>query len=283
MGTTQRMSPGVPGEPNWGKLSGSITSISNTVAQEQGLAKEIEKATAKLTANPTQANKNAVDTLQKRQQTLSRRKSQHFKTGIKNLIRTGGGRSKISKGKSPSLGRAGISRALKLSGFISYVHDNSLDAALRKIGFGSVRGKSLSEVIDFLMAYFADTSSGMDEVAANMASCQVLELLAQDAATVEEFEADLNSLMDDEKLGEIMCTFYGLYLFEHLSQRFEEKLIQLKGEAVSAETFKTIKEDILGQIKVIHSERSITWINWKSKDGKAIQEKIFDSIIKLFE
>jgi hypothetical protein len=283
MGTTQRLSPGVPGEPNWGKLSGSITSIANTVGQEQSLAKEIEKAMDKVTANPTQANKSVVDGLLKRQWTLSKRKSQHFRTGINNLVRTGGGRSKIAKGKSPSLGRAGISRALKLSGFISYVHDKSLDAALKKIGFGSVRGKSLSEVIDFLMIYFADTSSGMDEVAANMASCQVLELLAQDATTVEEFEANLNSLIDEEKLGEIMCTFYGLYLFEHLSQRFEEKLTQLKGEAVSAETFKTIKEDILGQIKVIHSERSITGINWKSGDGKAIQEKIFDSIIKLFE
>jgi len=39
MGTTQRMTPGVSGEPNWGDLNKSITHISKTVKREKELDK----------------------------------------------------------------------------------------------------------------------------------------------------------------------------------------------------------------------------------------------------
>lgn len=283
MGTTQRIAPGVTGEPNWGNLAMAVTSIANTVEREQVLGAEADKAVQKAIDQPTVANKNTVNTLGRQQQKLAVRKSEHFKSAVRNLIRTGGSRNRIVKGKSPSLGKAGVRNSKRIRSFISEVYSGGLTPALKKIGFGSTKGKSLQEVIDYLMIYFADSSSGMDEVAANLASCQILSQLAEDIKTIEEFEEKLQSLVEENKLTDILCTYFGIYLFEHLSQRFEEKITQIKGESVSAETFKTIKEDILGQVKIINSEKSISEIDWKSVEGKEIEEKIFNSIIQIFE
>jgi len=40
MGTTQRIVPGVKGQPNWGDLNKSITHIAKTVEKEQRIEEE---------------------------------------------------------------------------------------------------------------------------------------------------------------------------------------------------------------------------------------------------
>lgn len=283
MGTTQRIIPGVSGEPNWANLNIAITSIANTIEKEQDLGVEADQAIENATEKPTETNKNIVSKINTLQQKLNKRRARNFQSALQNLIKTGGGKGKIAKGKSASLGRAGLRTSTKFSGFVRDVHSGGLAPVLTKLGFGPLKGKKLQEVIDFLLIYFADTSSGMDEVAANMASCEIIELLTADVKSVSEFEEKLQSLVEDNSLTEILCKYYGLYLFEHLSQRFQEKITQIKGKEVSAETFKIIKEDILGQIKLLNSDRNISEINWQGKDGKDLEEKIFNSIIQIFE
>ena len=283
MGTTQRIIPGVTGEPNWGNLNIAITAIANTIEKEQDVGEEAEKAVEKEKEKPSDANKKAVKNINALQNKLYARRSNHFKSALQNLIRTGGGRGKITKGKSASLGKAGLRTATKFSGFVAGVHSVGLAKALNNIGFGSLKGKKIQEVIDFLLVFFADTSSGMDEVAANMASCEILQMLTVDIKSVEDFEKKLQSLVEDNSLTEVLCNFYGIYLFEPLSQRFQEKITQIKGEAVSAETFKIIKEDILGQLRVLKTNKELLKIDWKGKEGKDLEEKIFNSIIQIFE
>lgn len=232
---------------------------------------------------PSDDNKKAVKNINALQNKLHVRRSNHFKSALQNLIKTGGGSSKITKGKSASLGRAGLRTATRFSGFVTGVHSVGLATTLSNIGFGSLKGKKLQEVIDFLLIFFADTSSGMDEVAANMACCEILQMLTVEIDSVEDFEKKLQSLVEDNSLTEVLCNFYGIYLFEHLSQRFQEKITQIKGEAVSAETFKIIKEDILGQLRVLQTDNDLLKIDWKGKAGKDLEEKIFNSIIQIFE
>jgi hypothetical protein len=57
----------------------------------------------------------------------------------------------------------------------------------------------------------------------------------------------------------------------------------MKGEAVSTETFKIIKDDILVQVRVVNADKAITDIDWKGSEGKKLEEKIFNSIIQIFE
>ena len=283
MGTTQRIIPGVTGEPNWSDLSNALTALANTVEKEMLVVDQADEAREKEKTTPTQANQNAVAALERQQMKLTNRSQRHFNSAIKNLILTGGGGSKVSKGKSSSLGKAGLRNGARISGFVRDVSNSGLGAALNKLGFGSLKGKTVKEVVDFLLIYFADVNAGMDEVAANMASCQVMEILSEDVKTVQELEDKMKTLFDTGKLTELICTFYGIYLFEHLSQRFEEKITQLKGEAVSRETFKMIREDIIAQVTDMSKEKSLSEIDWKGTDGAAIQEAIFNSIIKIFE
>lgn len=275
MGTTQRIIPGVTGEPNWGNLNHAVTSIANTVEKEQQVGAEAEKAIKRAEATPTEANKKAADNVLKQQRVLITRRSNHSISALKNLIRTGGGRAKVVSGKSHSLGRAGIRSSKRLSGFFINVHSGGLAPALKKLGFGPINGKTLKEVIDFLLIYLTDSGSGMDEVAANMATCQVLALLSEDVKTVDELEEKLKSLVELDKLSELLCNYFGFYLFEHLSQRFQEKITQMKGEAVSSETFKIIKDDILSQVKVVNADKAIADIDWKGAEGKKLEENIF--------
>ncbi|GAA4756179.1 hypothetical protein [Flavisolibacter ginsenosidimutans] len=283
MGTTQRLIPGVTGEPNWPNLSNAITAIVNTVEKEKELEKQAEKAEENQRDSPSEGNIKALENISRQQAKLSARRTSHYKSALKNLIKTGGGRKSVTSGKSTSLGRAGLRASGRIYRFVTTVYNGGLEKALKSIGFENIKGKSVEEIIDYLLMYFSDSSSGMDDVAANMASCQVVEMIADEAKTANELESNMKELIDGNKLIDVLCSFYGFYLFEHLAQRFQERISQIKGEELSRETFNMIKEDILGQVKIINADKAVTTIDWKGKEGSDIQEKIFDSIIQLFE
>lgn len=267
MGTTQRMTPGVSGEPNWGDLNKSITNISKTVEKE----KELDN-------NETITPKEEA----KQYKRISDRRSAHLKAAFNNLVRTGGGRSKISSGKSSSIGKAGIKSAGKITSFFTGVGSSGLQQTLVDIGFGSLQGKTFQEVLDYLLVFCSDSNEGMDETAANNASCEIMKELAELAGNdLDKFEKLVKEYVEETGLGDLLCKFWGLYIFEHLSQRFEEKVKQQKGVEIGKDTFKIIKADILGQVKVLNTQRPVIKIDWKGDAGKKEIEKIFDSVIKI--
>lgn len=277
MGTTQRINPGVTNQPNWGDLSNSITQIAKTLEQEKKLDDEEAKDNGKDDNKKTVVSDNS-----KQHKKILDRRTEHIRSVFKNLVKTGGGRKAIASGKSSSIGKAGLKSAGKLAGFFTSVANNGLDKTLTDIGFGSLQGKSFNDVIDYLLIYCSDSNQGMDETAANKASCEIMkEIAAQSDNDVKKYQDLIKELVDGQGLANTLCKFWGLYIFEHLSQRFEEKIQQQKGEEVSKETFKIIKNDILGRLKVLNTQRSVSKINWNKAEGKKEIEKIFDSIIKI--
>ncbi|QHC86165.1 hypothetical protein AS589_15905 [Empedobacter brevis] len=277
MGTTQRINPGVTNEPNWGDLSNSITQLAKTLEQEKKLDDEEAKENEK-----DDVEKPVVSDNSKQYKKILDRRTEHIKSMFRNLVKTGGGRKVITSGKSSSIGKAGLKSAGKLAGFFTSVASNGLDKALTDIGFGSLQGKSFSDVIDYLLIYCSDSNQGMDETAANKASCEIMkEIAAQSDNDVKKYQDLIKELVDGQGLADTLCKFWGLYIFEHLSQRFEEKIQQQKGEEVSKETFKIIKDDILGRVKVLNTQRTVSKIDWNKAEGKKEIEKIFDSIIKI--
>lgn len=270
MGTTQRIVPGVTGEPNWGDLSRSITSIAKTVEKEADIDEDVEET-------PEEIKKK-----EKKHKTLIIRRDNHIKSAIKNLILTGGGPTKISSGKSKSIGRAGRRSARGIAGFFYGVSQNGLQSELHNIGFGSLAGKSVQDIIDFLLVYTSNSNTGMDEMAASKASCEVFEEIAlQTGNDIDKFEKLLEESVDGNGLEFILCRFWGLYIFEHLSQRFEEKIEQQKGTEISKETFKIIKDDIIGRIEVLNKNRSVKKIDWSGDEGSTEIDRIFESIINI--
>jgi hypothetical protein len=282
MGTTQRINPGVTNQPNWGDLSNSITQIAKTIEQEKKLDDENENENEKDNTNK-EDKPNLVDVHNsKHYKKISDRRTEHIRSAFKNLVKTGGGRLAITSGKSSSVGKAGLKSAGKLTGFFISVATNGIDRTLIDIGFGSLNGKSFNDVIDYLLIYCSESNQGMDETAANKASCEIMkDIAAQSENDVKKYQDVIKELVDGKGLADTLCKFWGLYIFEHLSQRFEEKIQQQKGEQVSKETFKIIKNDILGRVKVLNTQRAVSKINWKKTDGKKEIEQIFDSIIKI--
>lgn len=266
MGTTQRISPGVPGQPNWGDLNKSVTNVAKTVSQEH------------IDGN----DENTADQDAKDYKRIMDRRNNHIRAVYRNLIKTGGGAKNITSGRSSSIGRAGLKSSGRIAGFFSSVGSSGLAAALSDIGFGSLADKSLQDVIDYLLVYCSESNVGMDDTAANKASCEIWNELSVVAGNdLDKFEELLKGYVDGVGLPDLLCKFWGYYIFEHLSQRFEEKITQQKGEAISKETFQIIKDDIMGQVKVLNTSREVIKIDWKGAEGKAEIEKIFTSIINI--
>jgi len=267
MGTTQRIVPGVSGEPNWGDLNRAITNIAKAVEQQK-------KSHDNQNLNPDQVAKATKKN--------SDRRNGHVKAAFKNLVKTGGGAKTISSGKSKSIGRAGLKSSGRLVNFYTSVSSSGLQKALQDIGLGNLAGKSVQDITDFLLVYCVDNNSGMDETAASKATCEVLNEIATESNNdLDKYEELINSYVDSNGLADILCKFWGLYIYEHLSQRFEEKITQNKGTEVSKETFRTIKEDIMGQVKVLNETRSVAKIDWQGNEGTKNIESIFESIIKI--
>jgi hypothetical protein len=282
MGTTQRINPGVTNEPNWGDLSNSITQLAKTLEQEKKLDDEEAKENVEDKKENDDGKKPVVSDNSKQYKKILDRRTEHIKSMFRNLVKTGGGRKAIASGKSSSIGKAGLKSAGKLAGFFTSVASNGLDKTLTDIGFGSLQGKSFNDVIDYLLIYCSDSNQGMDETAANKASCEIMkEIAAQSDNDVKKYQDLIKELVDGQGLADTLCKFWGLYIFEHLSQRFEEKIQQQKGEEVSKETFKIIKDDILGRVKVLNTQRAVSKIDWTKAEGRKEIEKIFDSIIKI--
>ena len=282
MGTTQRINPGVTNEPNWGDLSNSITQLAKTLEQQKKLDDEEAKENVEDKKENDDGKKPVVSDNSKQYKKILDRRTEHIKSMFRNLVKTGGGRKAIASGKSSSIGKAGLKSAGKLAGFFTSVASNGLDKTLTDIGFGSLQGKSFNDVIDYLLIYCSDSNQGMDETAANKASCEIMkEIAAQSDNDVKKYQDLIKELVDGQGLADTLCKFWGLYIFEHLSQRFEEKIQQQKGEEVSKETFKIIKDDILGRVKVLNTQRAVSKIDWNKAEGRKEIEKIFDSIIKI--
>ena len=268
MGTTQRISPGVKNQPNWKELNSSVTNIAKTVEKESELEKSKEQKQPEVAA--------------KEYKKLLERRHNHIKSAFRNLIKTGGGSSNVSKGKSSSIGKAGLKTSGKIVNFFSSVSSDGLQQTLEKIGFGSLEGKTIESIVDFLIVYCSDTTTGLDETAANKASSEVFKEIETEVGNdYEKFEQLLKTYADGNGLSNLLCLFWGNYIFEHLSQRFQEKITQQRGESVSRETFRTIKDDILGRIKLLNQDKPVVKINWKGQEGKNTIESIFESIINI--
>lgn len=296
MGTTQRIGTGVKNEPNWGDLNTSITSIAKAVDQIINDEKEIKKREEiekknkekeidekKIEEKEKKAKEIAIKDA-KTYAKLEKRRDAHVKSVFDRLIKIGGGSKSISSGQSKKIGGGGLKSSRKLISFISDVERNGWDETLKTIGIGDVNGKTVEEVLDHLKVYCGDSSVGMDEIAANNAMCEVLKELGEEVGdNYDDFKSLIEGYTEENKLSDLMTRYFGYYIFEYLSERLEEKISQTKGEDVSAETFRQIKEYIMGRVDRINKSKPVSKIDWHGVDGKNEIEKIFESVIKIEE
>lgn len=245
MGTSKSYSASIKGKPQWGKLSGTVTSNCGT---------------------------GAVST-------------ENLGNILSRYVSIIGGSGSAGRGNSKIGGRAGIRTAKNIGHFISAFSSSggNLQTALAQVGITGLAGKSISEVINQLIEHCTGPSSTIDDVAAKAASQKIIEELAADAETIEEFEENLQEVLSRESLEDILIRYFGYYIFERLSIMFYEKLIVEKGKNNCDDLFRQIKDYISEKLRNMNKTNPLDKINWNSPDADRLIKNIQEDVLKVFE
>ena len=266
MGTSHRHTPTVAGKPNWGNSSKAVTSIAG-----------YEKKSNELEENPPTGLSSAQ--IAKQQKQLNSRISRSYHRAVRNLVRAAGGRNKVSTGVSKAMGHAGVAL---IGNFVSAIHEvvsNGLTEWLRRKGI-SLSGKSCRDILDLIKSYIEIGIAGLDNTAANEAlECVLDEMEQKIGDDITAFDRAMNTIMNSDEIKNLLDLFFGMYIFSHLSQDFQEKLEYEKGVKEANETMEEIKGLIMDDISRNYSGRDASTVDWSSADGQAFIQKEFDRIL----
>jgi len=245
MGTSKSYSASIKGQPQWGNLSGAVTSSCDGGAVATSSLGNI----------------------------------------LSKYVSVIGGASKAGRGGSKIGGRAGIRTAKNIGAFLGAFGSSggNLQEALAQIGLPGLDGLPLNEVIDRLLEHCTGPSSTLDDVAAKAASQKILEELAGDAETMEEWQQYLKETLDSDTLENVIERYFGYYIFEHLSIMFYEKLVVEKGKSDCDSLFRQIKDYVFEKIKNVNKTNPLKDIYWSSDDGDRLIKNIQEDVLKVFE
>lgn len=271
MGTSHRHTPTVKGEPNWGKASAALTGLVGDVAESNDLEQNPPED-----KTPTQ--------VEKRQNQLGKRITRNYHTSVRNLVKASGGRHKVSSGGSHALGHGGI---VVINNFVSAIQEivsNGLATWLQQRGVDSLEGKSCQDIIDILRQYIESGVAGLDSTAANEAIENVMDRLDELVGdNVDEIEDKFDAILNGEDIKDIIDQFFGMYIYVHLSQDFEEKLEYEKGSIAMKNAMNEVKEQILDDIRVGRTGRDVRTVDWSKPEGKAFIQAEFDRILFILQ
>ncbi|HSH67968.1 MAG TPA: hypothetical protein VLB84_19680 [Bacteroidia bacterium] len=245
MGTSKSYSASIKGQPQWGNLSGAVTSNCGTGAVSQ----------------------------------------QNLGNILSRYVGVIGGSSRAGRGSSKISGRAGIRTAKSLGKFFGAFENSNgnVKTALTEIGVTDLDGKSLNEVINKLIEYCSGPSATIDDVAAKTASQKILEELAADATSLDEFQSNLEQVLSRESLEDIMIRYFSYYIFEHLAIMFYEKLVIEKGKTECDDLFRQIKNYIAEKVKNTNRTNPLDRMDWSSDDADRLIKNIQEDVLKIFE
>jgi len=244
MGTSKSYTARVKGQPQWGDLSRAVTTGCGS---------------------GTMAN-NKLGTI------------------MSNYIKVVGGANNAGRGNSRIAGKGGIRNAKRIGAFLGgFAGGGGIFQALDQIGLKGLEGKSLEEIINQLIEYCSGPSNTIDDVAAKTATQKLFEEIAEEAETPEEFEQKLKEIVETENVQEILIRYFSLYMFEHLSVMFYEKLVAEKGKTDCEDLFKQIKDYIREKLKSMNKTNPIGNIDWKSEEADRLVKNIQEDVLKVFE
>ncbi|MCD8289829.1 MAG: hypothetical protein LUC26_08025 [Prevotella sp.] len=216
----------------------------------------------------------------KKQNSYSKAITNGFHHSVRNLVRAAGGREKVSQGASRALGHSGVAVAGAFVNAFAEINKKGLNNWLQEKGFGEHIGKSCSDILDCMRKYLATEVVGMDDTAANEALEYVLEDFGQKIdQDAKNFDEVMHSTMSSAEINSIIDNFFGMYIFSHLSQDFQEKLEHDKGTAISSSTMDDIRELILDDVRKGFKGRSSANIDWAGEEGESFIKHEFDKII----
>ena len=260
MGTSQSISPGVSGDPNWGQTSSAISNFANRFEKEN-------ENTALITNHSYIKKRNSSQ-----------------RNILKKYIQAAGGRSNMTSGRSSKGGKAAISTAKSLGNILNIISRGELSNYAQSKGLYNFANKSKSEIINFLLEDICGPTTNFDEAAAKSALDKLLNNIMENADMDKDLDTILQESISSNGIEPILIDFFGDYIFEHLFQPIQEHLFDSKGETICNQTMDEIGDFIKSELSVLHSTGNISEVNWNDKDERErIVKNIFDNVIAVFE
>ena len=285
MGTSQRHSPSVTGQPNWGKSSVSLTAAIKNLEKLEEIIPEnndIQRSEqAEQKQNLSQSMRYTY--ADKQTQKINNSFSRNVRNSVKRLIKASGGKKNVSVGKSRALGQAGIAVIGNFINTVLEIQQDGLDGWLKNKGI-TLEGKKREDIFNILIEACSDKVIGLDETAANQAITEMFEgLKGMMNETFSNIEEVLQSILNDQQLQEIIDKFFGVYIFVHLSQNFTEKLEKKYAQEKVDQYMKQIKEQIISDIQEgVNGSKSIN-VDWNGDEGKKFILEEFNKILNIFD
>ena len=282
MGTSQRHQPSVTGQPNWGKSSLSLSAAIKNLERLNTLDNEDDSSNNENKDNirTTPSYRQSVNNKQRERITAAYRRNVH--NAVSRLIKASGGKKKVASGASRALGHAGVVVLSNFLGAISEISIKGLSGWLAEKGI-TLDGKNWKEISDILNDLCSDTVIGMDETAANQALSEMLQILDNTInSSTLDVEEVLNGCLEKEQLQDIIDTFFGVYIYAHLSQNFEEKLTKKYSQNEVVKYMADIKDLIISDIKQGVYGLNSTQVDWNSNEGNQYITEEFNKIISVF-
>lgn len=288
MGTSQRHNPSVTGQPNWGKSSLSLSAAIKNLEKLNILdAEDNNDSLNNENTDESDNNRTAPSTRQhvknnKQRERIIASYRRNVHNAVRRLINASGGKRKVSSGSSRALGHAGIAVLSNFLGTIAEISRKGLSGWLVEKGI-TLDGKNWKEISDILKDLCSDTVIGMDETAANQALSETLQILDDTINnSTLDIEEVLNGCLEKEQLQDIIDTFFGVYIYAHLSQNFEEKLTKKYDQKEVVKYMADIKDLIISDIKQGVYGLNSAQIDWNSDEGSHYITEEFNKIISVF-
>lgn len=287
MGTSQRHNPSVKGQPNWGKSSRSLTAAIKKLEKLDKLENEIgdeDNNSVENVEDTENLNHTNPSILERRQRKTYICFHKDVSKSVKNLVRASGGRARVSSGSSHSLGYAGVKVLGNVLNAFAEIHQQGLAGWLGSKGL-SLEGKSWEEIKDILVDLSSDEVVGLDETAANQAVTEMMDDLSRfiEIDSSNNMEEALQRNLSNEQITELVDKFFGVYVFAHLSQNFNEKLEKKYEQGQVAKYMLEIKDQIISDIRQGVNGHDAFHIDWLGEESHQLLIDEFERIISIFD
>lgn len=202
---------------------------------------------------------------------------------VRAFIDASGGPRIASRGAG-SLGRGKAAQrvAASIAGFVDLVQKRGLAEALDQLGLNALLGRPVIEVLDALVDALGGPAESLDDIDARNALAKLRAEMFNDLETLEELEEAMSELVSSEELGDLLVTFFGLYLFEQFTRLFYERLVARVGDATAASYLREIADYIRSVVRLHHVGKTLTHVNWSSESGRAVVDEILENTLQVF-
>ena len=266
MGTSHRHKATVAGVPNWGKSSRAVTNLAVAAAK-----------LAELRVNPPgNRTEKQISILRDRKE---RQLIRNYHKAIGRLVNAAGGIDRVSSGSSRAIGHAGISAIEKFVFAVQEIITNGLAQWLQRRG-ESLEGKRCRDVIEIIRQYVEAEVVGLDNTAANEAmECVLDQLEEQIDEDTDEVADEMSTILSSADIKGLVDLFFGMYIYSHLAQDFEEKLEYEKGSLEMKKAMDEIRDQIIDDIKTARSGRDVQTVDWSKPEGNTFIRAEFKRIL----